>query len=49
MGPFLLVSGFYTSLAVFNASFSVIYQPDLTIVGKNTTFEVDVRLENLKI
>jgi len=31
-----------------NTSFSAIYQHNLTIVGKSTTFEMDVRLENFK-
>ncbi len=33
---------------VLNVSFSAIYQHDLTIVGKSTTFELDVRLENFE-
>jgi tetratricopeptide (TPR) repeat protein len=35
-------------ITVLNASFSALYQADLTIVRKNTIFEVDVRLENFK-
>ena len=32
-----------------NGSFSAVYQPDLILLLKSTTFELDVRLENLRI
>ena len=43
------VSAFAMPVNDLNGSFSVVYQGDLTIVLKSTTFELDVRLENLRI
>ena len=43
------VCAFAMPVSGFNGSFPAIYQPDLTIVGKSTTFELDVRLENFEI
>jgi len=42
------VSAFAMPVPDLNASFTGVYQPDLIIVWKCTTFELDVRLENLK-
>jgi hypothetical protein len=47
-GPFMYVSAFGRTITVLNASFSAIYQHDLTIVWKYTIFKLDVRLENYR-
>ena len=47
-GPFFHVSGFCIWIRALSGSFSAIYQPDLTIIGKSITFELDVRLENFE-
>jgi len=43
-----VVSAFAMPVPDLNGSFTVVYQHDLTIVLKSTTFGLDVRLENLK-
>ena len=45
----MYVNAFGLPISVLNGSYSVIYQHDLTIVGKSPTFELDVRLENFEI
>jgi len=42
------VSAFDMPVSDLNGSFPAVYQPDLTIVWKCTTFELDVRLENFR-